>query len=79
VLNFSTSDFHASSKVDLKYAEAYTLVHFFLHGDQGQHWEAFDEVLVGAYAGKCSSTYFEQCLDLPERDFEQAWHAYVGR
>ena len=79
MLTMSTGDFHASSKVDLKYAQAYTLVHFFLHGESGLHRDAFHEVLAGAYDGKCSSTHFKKCLDVKDKEFEAAWHAHAGR
>jgi hypothetical protein len=77
VLQFASGDFHVSSKVDLKYAEAYTLVHFLLHGAEGRYREKFFAFLRSAYAGGASSTDFKKAFDVPERELEEAWNAHV--
>jgi hypothetical protein len=79
ILTFSTGDFAASSKADLKYAEAYTLVHFCLLGDQGAHRRPFLDFLGTALRGKGSSTDFKNALLMDERRLEKAWNEYVGR
>ncbi len=77
VLGFNEGDFRASSKRDLKYAQAYTLVHFCLHGDEGAHRDGFLEYLRGVYRGQGSSTDFKKALGVRGGDFEEAWTAYV--
>jgi len=79
VLTLGSGDFLASSRVDLKYAQAYTLVHFLLHGEGGRYRRDFHRLLEGAYEGKCSGTYFKQVIETPEEEFEAAWHAHAGR
>ena len=79
VLTFGTDDFHASSRVDLKYAQAYTLVEFFLRGDFYRHRESFFAVLRGVYAGKCTSADVRAAMAVDADDFEAAWNAHVGR
>jgi len=79
VLNFQSNDFGGTSKTNLKYAQSYTLVQFCLHADDGQYRAGFFEFLRGVYAGKSSSTHFKKSIGAREKDFEQAWHAYVGR
>jgi hypothetical protein len=77
VLNFSSGDFMASSLSDLKYAEAYTLVHFLMHGDGGRHRQGFLDFVRGAYKGQASSTHFRDALGGHERELEAAWVTYV--
>jgi hypothetical protein len=77
VLNLAAADFATSSRVDLKYAQAYTLVHFAWHGDGGAHHAGFLEYLRRAYAGKATSSSFEDALGQKERALEKAWTAHV--
>jgi hypothetical protein len=77
VLNFQSDDFHASSKVALKYAQAYTLVSFCLHAEKERYREGFFTYLCGAYAGKSSSTHFKKAIGVKERDMEKAWEKYI--
>jgi hypothetical protein len=77
VLSFSTGDFDASSQRELKYAQAYTLVHFLLHGAEGRHRAGFLDFLRAVYAGKGSPTDLKRCLRLEWRELERAWHAYA--
>jgi len=79
VLTFGAEDFHASSRVDLKYAQSYTLVEFFMRGDFYRHRESFFAVLRGAYAGKCTSSDVRGAMVVGADEFEAAWNAYVGR
>lgn len=79
VLNFESGDFHASSKVDLKYAESYTLVHFSMHGENGKYRDGFIAFMRLAYEGKSSSSDFKDAIAVRERDFEKAWNVHVGR
>jgi hypothetical protein len=77
ILSLSTGDFIASSKADLKYAQAYTLVHFCMHGDNEKYQRGLLAFLRGAYDGQGSSTDFKKALGFKERDFEKAWHEYA--
>jgi len=77
VLQFESGDFHGSSKQDLKYAESYTLVHFFLHGAGGKYRTKFFAFLRSAYAGSSSSTDFKKVVGVPEKELEEAWRAHV--
>ena len=77
MLNFASGDFHDSSNVDLKHAQAYTLVHFLLHGDEGRHRAGFFAFLRGAYAGKASSTDFKSAIGAPMEELEAGWTAHV--
>lgn len=76
VLQFASGDFLGSS-IDLKYAQSYTLVHFFLHGAQGKYRPKFFAYLRSAYAGGASSTDFKKAFDVPEKELEMGWKAHV--
>jgi len=77
ILTLSSGDFAASSKADLKYSQAYTLVQFCLHGSGGAHRAGFTDFLRGVYRGKASSSDFQSAMKLKEREFEKAWSNYV--
>ena len=79
VLTFGTEDFHGSSNIDLKYAQSYSLVEFWLRGDFYRHRESFFDLLRAAYAGSCSPTDVKRAMTLDDDDFEAAWNAHVGR
>ena len=79
VLQFESGDFHGSSKQDLKYAQSYTLVHFFLHAEGGNYRSRFFQFLRGAYAGNASSTDFKKVFGTPEKELEAAWIAHVRK
>jgi hypothetical protein len=77
VLGFAAGDFASTSRSDLKYAQCYTLLHFAWNGDGGAHRAGFQHYLGLAFAGKATSSSFEQALDLKERALEKAWAAHV--
>jgi hypothetical protein len=77
VLQFESGDFHGSSKQDLKYAQSYTLVHFFLHAQGGKYRTKFFAFLRSAYAGSSSSTDFKKVIDVKEKELEAEWLAHV--
>jgi len=77
VLTFNSGDFMATSRSDLKYAEAYTLVHFLLNGEGGKHKKGFLDFVRRAYKGQSSSTHFRDALGGHEHELEEAWFAYV--
>lgn len=79
VLSFGSDDFHASSRVDLKYAQAYTLVEFFQNGEFYRHRETFFEVMRQAYAGNCAAHDVKRLLLVDDDEFEQAWTEFVRR
>lgn len=77
VLNWQTTDFMASSGRQLKYAEAYTLIHFLLHAENGLYRERFFDYLDSAYLGKSSMTEFQKIMDMKDDEIEDAWTTYV--
>jgi hypothetical protein len=79
VLSLSSGDFLASSKVDLKYGQSYTLVHFCMHGENERWQKPFLAFLRGALDGRGSTTDFKKELGFKEREFEKAWHEYARR
>ena len=78
VLNFDTGDYWASTRLGEKYAQAYTLVHFCLHGADGAYRTAFLRYVREAFQGKGSSTHFKKAMEVDERTFEFDWSAYVA-
>lgn len=77
VLTFDASDFLASTKAELKYAQAYTLVHWAMHSGGGKRAEAFTRFLRGAYSGRASTTDFKGAMGLDERALEKDWTEHV--
>jgi hypothetical protein len=77
VLNFTTNDFLASSHAELKYSQAYTLVHYCMHGAGRAYRRGFLEYLRGAYAGQSSSSDFKDAVIGGAKDFESGWHAHA--
>jgi hypothetical protein len=77
VLSFDVEDFLASSKVPLKYAQCYTLVHFLLHAENQRYRPGFMAFLRSCWNGHSSSTAFKGALDYKPSDLEEAWIAYV--
>ena len=78
MLNMQTGDFVGGSKIGLKYAQSYSLVHFLLHGEKQAHREGFLKFIEGVYEGKSSSTHFKKCFDVKEKALEKAWHAHAA-
>ncbi len=78
VLAFSQGDFMASSNSDLKYSQAYTLVHFCLHGGGDEQSARFFDFFRRAYAGKSSMTAFKDAMVVKEKELEAAWREYVA-
>jgi hypothetical protein len=77
VVHFEPADFLASSRSDLKYAQAYTLVHFCMDGDSGRYRAAFLEYMHGVWKGGSSNFDVKKALKVDEGAFEKAWLAYV--
>lgn len=77
VLSLDSAEFQASSKSDLKYAQAYTLVQFCLHGQGEKYRRRFFDFVRGAYRAKGSPTHFKTAIDADGDAFEKAWTAYV--
>jgi hypothetical protein len=77
LLNFENTDFAASARADLKYAQAYSLVHFGLHGERGTRRDAFLAYVRGCYAGQSSQSHFKDALGLEMVQLERAWTTYV--
>lgn len=79
VLTFDASDFQASTRQDLKYAQAYTLVHWALRSNDGKRAPSFTRFLRGAYVGRGSSTDFKSAMGLDERALEKDWTEHVRK
>lgn len=79
LLTFDTGEFHTASRSDLRYAQAYTLVQYCLHGDGGKHRARFFDFVRGAYKSKGSPTHFKAALGIEDDAFEKAWTGYVKR
>ncbi|MFQ5506485.1 MAG: DUF1570 domain-containing protein, partial [Planctomycetota bacterium] len=60
VLNFRISDYHASTKQGLKYAQGYVLFHYMLHGEGEGYREAFFDYLREAVLGKGQASTFRK-------------------
>ena len=78
VLAFDSSDFNASSRAGLKYAQAYSLVAYLLDGDGGAHRPGFLDYLRGVWVGQSSSTHLQDALGTDKADLERAWKAWVA-
>jgi hypothetical protein len=77
LLNFQSSDFAASTNADLKYAQAYTLVHFGLRANGGDLRPKFLAFVRSAYRGQSSQTHFDEALGMDDEKIERAWRDYV--
>jgi len=81
MLTMQSSDFGGGTDTSLKYAQAYTLVHFMLHSSNGKYRDAYFAFLRSAWEGKSSMSHFkdvlEDELDTDIDDFEKLWIAYV--
>lgn len=79
VLVFSYVDFAAKQKQDLKYAQAYTLLHTLLWGDDGKQREAFLRFLRSAYAGQGSPSDLQDELGLDKDEIDELWVEHMSR
>jgi hypothetical protein len=77
LLNFESTDFAATARADLKYAQAYSLVHFGLHAERGLYRDKFLAFVRGCYAGQASQSHFKDALGLEMPQLERAWTTYV--
>jgi hypothetical protein len=78
MLTMDAGDFMASSDAALKYAQAYTLTHYLLHGDAGAPLPPWGRFVRSAWDGRSSMGDFKEGLDGDLDEFEQAWTAYVA-
>jgi hypothetical protein len=78
MLTMDAGDFMASSDAALKYAQAYTLTHYLLHGDGGAPLPPWGRFVRSAWDGGSSMSDFRKSLDDDLDDFEEAWTAYVA-
>jgi tetratricopeptide (TPR) repeat protein len=71
--------YNESDKRGVFYAESWVLVHYLLHGDDGQHrqklWQFLDSVVAGAPV----ETAFQQVFQTDFKTMEKALKNYVGR
>jgi hypothetical protein len=79
VLDFSYGDFVVSTDSSLKYAQAYSLVEYCLHGADGAYRAPFLGFVRQAFEGHSRKKDFLKALGIGKlRDFEKAWVAYVA-
>ena len=71
------SDFQSTSSEDLKYVQAYTLVHYFLNADGGQWRSRFFDYLRGAWKGRGSASDLEHAIGQDLDAIDKAWNAWV--
>lgn len=77
VLNFSLSDFEASSMQSLKYAQSYLLFHYLMHA-QGDSFQArFMQYLKLAFSGRGQASTFRDSFDVAA--LEEDVPRYRGR
>lgn len=79
MLNFAENDFASSDRRDLRYSQAYTFVHFLLHGDGMRNRDGLFAFLRDLPRGSASPTRFFEILGVPAETVERRWLAYVGR
>ena len=58
-------------------AAAYTLGHFMVRGDNGEHRAAFFQYLRSAWLGRISSDDFLESIGMSEADLDKRWRSYV--
>lgn len=75
VLNFKSSDFQASSRQDLKYAQSYLLFAYLRHGEEGRYRERFADYLRAALGGKGQASAFRRMF---KRDLKDIERSYLG-
>lgn len=78
ILALDVGDFSASSNLNLKYAQAYTLVHYLMHGGGPELRTGFFDYLRSCWKGKASSTHFKKAVGVKERELQERWTAYVA-
>jgi hypothetical protein len=79
VLTLAIADFQVDQGADLKYAEAYTLVYFLLHGENEKYRSAFLDFVRSAYRGQSSMSHFRETLGAHGGPIEAEWVAYVKK
>lgn len=77
VVQFSASDYEASTGSDLKYAQSYTFVHFCLVGERGRWRAGFLAYLRGAFLGQSSAGKLEDALGATLEKLETKWTEHV--
>jgi hypothetical protein len=79
VLGLGFGEFLTTTDAALKYAQAYTLVEFCLHGESGRYRRAFLAYVRGSFEEAARKKHFAKALGLEDlRAFEAAWKAYVA-
>lgn len=79
VLNYQSGDFGASTGQTRRYAQSYTLVHFLLHGNDGNYAAPFAAFLASSFRTQSSMSHFKKIFELRDLDGLQAeWEAYVA-
>ena len=74
----TSEDFMLRTKAPQQYAQAYTLVHFCMHGEGGRYRSGFLDYLRSAYQGLSSLTDFQNAIPVSGQEFEKRWNAYAA-
>ncbi|MBK9385149.1 MAG: hypothetical protein IPN34_10080 [Planctomycetes bacterium] len=69
--------YRSGSDAERLVAQAYTLVQYLVHGEQGKHRAGFASYLQSAFGGQDSLGHLEQALGLKSEALEAGWKAYV--
>jgi hypothetical protein len=77
LLRMGPEDFLASSRSDLKYAQAYALVSFLHEGDGGRWHPGFGTYLRSAWGGQGGPQELERALGAELPAIERGWRAWV--
>jgi hypothetical protein len=75
VINFKTSDFAASSKQKLKYAQSYALFLYMMEGESGKYSERFLGYMKDALVGKASASAFRSVFRKEMKTIEKDYLA----
>lgn len=78
MFSLQSEDFMIRSKAGQKYAQAYTLVHYCMHGEGEKFRPGFLEYLRSVYQGQSSVTDFRKAMKVSEKKFEEGWHVYAA-
>ncbi len=79
VLNFAADDFEELASTEVRYAQAYTLIHYCLEGDEGRLAGPFKDFVRGTMEARMSPTHFKNALGVSDdARFESAWQAHAA-
>ena len=75
ILNFTSSDYGASSKQTLKYAQGFVLFHYLMHGADGAYRSRFTDYIKQALGGKGQASTFRRIF---RKDLQRIERGYIA-